>query len=130
MKHAREAYANLWWVRCLLATESDKLGLVLRAAMAKPTLDPPWLGPSAIIDREGIVLSNYVDRLGQRKPIVGFPVCGIDELLDNCRRLADQLALTQAQTEALFDMIRQWIKSDARPTSEQAEDRIPAELRN
>jgi hypothetical protein len=75
-----ELVGSQWWVRALLLTEDDQLGLILRAVMAKPTLNPPWLGPSAIIDQNGVVL-------------------------------------------------RAWIATDARPETEQPEDRVPIEYR-
>jgi hypothetical protein len=118
---------SLWWTRCLLATEADHLGLILRAVMAKPTLNPPWLGPSAIIDEQGIVLSNYVDE--HNHMTFAKAVCHIDDLLDNLRRLCDSLKLSDVHANALFDMVRQWIKSDVRPHTEQAEDRVPIEYR-
>jgi len=116
-----------WWARCLLQTESDKLGLILRAVMAMPTNNPPWLGPSAIIDDKGIVLSNYVDEQNRRQ--FAYAVCHIDELLDNLRRLVDHLKLSDVQAHALFAQVRGWIKEDARPETEQAEDRVPIEYR-
>lgn len=116
-----------WWVRCLLATEEDQLGLILRAVMAKPTLSPPWLGPSAIIDPRGIVLSNYVDANNKRH--FAAAVCHIDDLVNNLRRLCDSLSLSDVHAHALFDMVKQWIKSDARPHTEQSEDRVPIEYR-
>lgn len=116
-----------WWVRCLLTTEEDQLGLILRAVMAKPTINPPWLGPSAIIDQKGIVLSNYVD--SSNKMHFAAAVCHIDDLLNNLRRLCDSLSLDDVYAQALFNMVRQWIKSDARPHTEQPEDRLPIEWR-
>ena len=116
-----------WWVRCLLETEDDQLGLILRAAMAKPTNSPPWLGPSAIIDDKGVVLSNYVDAANRRH--FAAAVCHIDDLVANLRRLCDALALSDDHAHALFAMVRQWIVSDARPDTEQPEDRIPIEYR-
>lgn len=118
---------SLWWVQCLLASETDLLGLILRAVMAKPTESPPWLGPSAIIDQNGMVLSNYVDE--QNKPHVGVAVCHIDDLVNNLRRLCDTLGLSDDHAHALFAQVRGWIKSDARPATEQAEDRVPIEWR-
>lgn len=119
--------AQQWWVRCLLSTEDDQLGLILRAVMAKPTRSPPWLGPSAIIDDKGIVLSNYVD--AANKFTFGAAVCHIDDLVANLRRLCDALALSDVHAHALFAMVRAWIKEDARPETEQAEDRVPIEYR-
>jgi hypothetical protein len=116
-----------WWVRCLLETEEDQLGLILRAVMAKPTRNPPWLGPSAIIDQNGIVLSNFVDTDNRMQ--FAAAVCHINDLVDNLRRLCDSLALSDVHAHALFAMVKQWIKSDARPTTEQAEDRVPIEYR-
>jgi len=116
-----------WWTRCLLQTEKDKLGLILRAVMGIPTNDPPLLGPSAIIDDKGIVLSNYVDEQNRRH--FAHAVCHIDELLDNLRRLVDYLKLSDVQAHALFAQVRGWIKEDARPATEQAEDRVPIEYR-
>lgn len=116
-----------WWVRCLLATEEDRLGLILRAVMAKPTLSPPWLGPSAIIDQNGVVLSNYVD--AGNHMIFAAAVCSVNDLVDNLRALVDQLQLSDVQAHALFHQVKGWIKSDARPETEQAEDRIPLEYR-
>lgn len=119
--------AAQWWVRCLIETEHDQLGLILRAVMAKPTLNPPWLGPSAIIDEAGIVLSNYVD--AANKHHFAAAVCHIDDLVTNLRRLCDALHLSGDHAHALFAMVRQWIVSDARPETEQAEDRVPIEYR-
>lgn len=117
-----------WWARCLLATEADQLGLILRAAMGLPTNSPPWLGPSAIIDEHGVVLSNYVDA-GNRRHFAAA-VCHIDDLVANLRRLCDALALTDVQAHALFGQVKAWITSDARPDTEQPEDRIPIEYRS
>lgn len=117
----------LWWVRCLLATEHDRLGLVLRATMAKPTNNPPWFGPSAIIDDKGWVLTNYVDE--NNRMHFATVVCHIDDLVNNLRDLADSLSLSQAHAEALFQTVKAWIKSDARPETEQPEDRVPIEYR-
>lgn len=116
-----------WWVQCLLATENDQLGLILRAAMGIPTNDPPWLGPSAIIDQKGIVLSNYVDE--NNKMIFASTVCHVDDLVGNLRRLCDGLALKDIHAHALFSQVKSWIKTDARPATEQPEDRIPIEYR-
>lgn len=116
-----------WWARALLATEADQLGLILRAAMGIPTKAPPWLGPSAIIDDKGIVLSNYVDAANKRT--FAAAVCHIDDLVANLRRLCDALHLTDVQAHALFAQVRAWITADARPHTEQADDRIPIEYR-
>jgi hypothetical protein len=118
---------SLWWTRALLATESDQLGLILRAVMGIPTNNPPWLGPSAIIDQNGIVLSNYVD--AQNKRHFAAAVCHINDLVSNLRRLCDTLSLSDVHAHALFSQVRGWIKEDARPSTEQAEDRVPIEWR-
>lgn len=116
-----------WWVRALLITEEDQLGLILRAVMGIPTNNPPWLGPSAIIDQKGIVLSNYVDANNKRH--FASTVCHIDDLVSNLRRLCDHLQLSDIHAHALFAQVKAWIKSDARPETEQSEDRIPLEYR-
>jgi hypothetical protein len=118
---------SLWWTRALLATERDQLGLILRAVMGIPTNNPPWLGPSAIIDQQGIVLSNYVDANNRRT--FAAAVCHIDDLVSNLRRLCDTLGLSDVHAHALFSQVRGWIKEDARPSTEQAEDRVPIEWR-
>ena len=129
--HLRKEVADMvraqWWVRCLLQTENDRLGLILRAAMAMPTEDPPWLGPSAIIDDKGVVLSNYVDELNRFH--LAAVVCHIDDLVANLRRLCDALQLPDIFAHALFGQVRAWIRSDARPETEQPEDRVPLEYR-
>lgn len=116
-----------WWVRCLLATEEDQLGLVLRAVMGVPTINPPWLGPSAIIDDKGVVLSNYVDE--RQKMHFAAVVCHIDDLVANLRRLVDALQISDTYAHALFGQVKAWIKTDARPETEQPEDRVPIEYR-
>ncbi len=116
-----------WWVQCLLATEHELLGLVLRAVMGIPTLSPPWLGPSAIIDDKGIVLSNFVD--SDNRMHFAAVVCHVDDLVGNLRRLVDALQLPDVQAHALFLQVKGWIKTDARPATEQPEDRIPIEYR-
>lgn len=122
-----ELVGSTWWCRALLITESDQLGLILRAVMAIPTDRPPWLGPSAIIDDKGIVLSNYVGE--DNRPHVGVVVCHINDLVENLRRLCDSLGLSDVHAHALFSQVRGWITSDARPHTEQASDRIPIEYR-
>jgi hypothetical protein len=122
-----ELVGSQWWVRALLLTEDDQLGLILRAVMAKPTLNPPWLGPSAIIDQNGVVLSNYVDAANKRH--FAAAVCHIDDLVANLRRLCDTLALSDVHAHALFSQVRAWIATDARPETEQPEDRVPIEYR-
>lgn len=122
-----ELVGSTWWARCLLMTEEDQLGLILRAVMALPTNNPPWLGPSAIIDNKGIVLSNYVDANNKRH--FAAAICHIDDLVANLRRLCDALHLSDIHAHALFAQVRGWIKSDARPATEQPEDRIPIEYR-
>lgn len=122
-----ELVRGRYWVKALLATEADQLGLILRAVMAKPTLSPPWLGPSAIIDQNGIVLSNYVD--GNNKRHFAAAICHINDLVSNLRRLCDTLAISDVEAHALFAQVRGWIKEDARPHTEQASDRIPIEYR-
>lgn len=112
-----------WWVKCLLATETDNLGLILRATMAVPTDAPPWLGPSAIIDQHGVVLSNYVDE--HNRMHFASAVCHIEDLVRNLQGLIDAQGLNRMEAEALMGQVRAWIKSDARPQTEQAEDRIP-----
>lgn len=119
--------ASQWWARALLATERDQLGLILRAVLGKPTNAPPWLGPSAIIDTHGRVLSNFVDERNHSHFAV--TVCHIDDLVANLRRLCDALSLSDVHAHALFAAVRAWIKSDARPETEQPEDRVPIEYR-
>lgn len=118
---------GLWWSRVLLATEHDHLGLILRAVMCMPTESPPWFGPSAIIDDKGVVLSNYVGT--DNKMRFATVVCHVDDLVNNLRELCNQLALSDVQANALFAQVKAWIKSDARPETEQPEDRIPLEYR-
>jgi hypothetical protein len=118
---------SLWWAKCLLATEHDLLGLILRAAMAMPTDNPPWLGPSAIIDPAGLILSNYVDKDNHLH--FAAVVCHIEDLVRNLQALIDQEGLTFIEAETLMNQVKAWIKSDARPETEQPEDRIPIEYR-
>ena len=122
-----EIFRSQWWAQCLLQTEEDHLGLILRAVMGIPTVNPPWLGPSAIIDDKGIVLSNYVD--ADNRMHFGAVVCTIDDLVANLRALVDQLQVSDVHAHALFSQVKAWIKSDARPETEQPEDRIPIEWR-
>jgi hypothetical protein len=81
----------------------------------------------AIIDQNGIVLSNYVDENNKRT--FAAAVCHINDLVSNLRRLCDTLSLSDVHAHALFSQVRGWIKEDARLTSEQAEDRVPIEYR-
>lgn len=126
-KEVADLVLERWWVRALLATEKDRLGLVLRAVFALPTNSAPWLGPSAIVDDKGMVLSNWVDEHNHRHFAAG--VCTLEDLIGNLRRLCDTLGFTQMEAEMLFAKVRQWITIDCRPASEQPEDRIPIEYR-
>lgn len=126
-KDVADLVRSAWWVKCLLATEEDVLGLVLRAVMGVPTESPPWLGPSAIIDNHGLVLTNFVDTNNHMH--FAAAVCHIDDLVANLRSLCDTVQITDTQAHALFSQVKGWIKTDARPETEQPEDRVPLEYR-
>ena len=122
-----ELVGSTWWCRALLMTEHDQLGLILRAVMQIPTNAPPWLGPSAIIDQKGIVLSNFVGADNKRH--FAAAICHVDDLVSNLRRLCDTLAISDVHAHALFAQVKGWITSDARPDTQQPEDRVPIEWR-
>ena len=53
----------------------------------------------------------------------------MQELVDNLCRMCESLALEETESKRLFEAVRQWIKLDARPNTEQPEDRVPEEYR-
>ena len=131
-KEVAELLLTRWWVRALLATEEDRLGVILRTCLMKQlrelTPGVAVAGAAAILNDGpdgGIIRTNWWD--GRRMHFAAV-ICSLDDLLGNCRRLCDQLQFTQLEAEALFGALREWIK-DFRTTGETAEDRVPIEYR-
>lgn len=134
-----------WWVRALLATEQDKLGCILRAAMNKQQGDADHeqtlvsFGPKAIIlddtapenggiqtDGSGIVWTNVLVPGGLVART--SPVCTLAQLVGAMQRLIDQLEFVSWEADALAAMVRAWIHSDQRKNAgNRPEDRLPVD---
>lgn len=102
-----------WKYRAVDATQGDLiLRPLLLTILNKPALNPPWIGPQGAITKEGVVICDFVDADNHKTELLRL--CAISDLVDNFRRLADHLALTDAEREEMFSALRKWIVVDHR----------------
>lgn len=118
-----------WQARAIIATKGNQshLGRIFLAVLGRAPSNPPRFS----IEQGAVILDDYhAKRLGindgdvladfQAKPdaaYVAIRVGHIDEIVDNFRGLADAIKLTDGEREAMFMMLRQWIRKDFRATS-------------
>ena len=107
-----------WRIRAVIATMGNRtrLGTILISVLRKEIGRRPRFGASAIINREGYVLTDFVDRRGTFH--ANHAICRVGEFRDNFRRLADALKLDDAERKEMMDAIKQWIARDDRPRAE------------
>lgn len=103
-----------WRFRAIETTRgnSTTIGTLLLAVIGRHSRRPPWFGPTCVITPDGYVLSNFVDRYGTMHPAA--LVCGIEDMIDGFRRLADRLKLNDKDREELFDQLKKWVSVDHR----------------
>ncbi len=110
--------ASGWRYRAVNATRGNQtmLGCILLAVINRPAKNPPWFGPTCVINPEGVVLSNFVDRHNTMH--VALPVCTVPELVDEFRRLADTCNMTDSERQEMVDELRKWVSVDYRADPE------------
>ncbi len=103
-----------WRYRCVEECKGNTTirGLMLLSAIGIHSSRPPWFGPTCIIDPDGFVFTNFVDRAGDMHEATY--VCHVSDMIEGFRRLADKLKLTDAERDELFNAIRMWVHSDGR----------------
>jgi|CXWL01.1.fsa_nt_gi hypothetical protein len=118
LNERQAAERNTWQYKAVEATRGNqsRLGCILLAVLGRPAKHPPQFGSSATITSDGFVMADFVGRDGRGH--MGARVCGADELRDNFRGLADHLKLDDANREAMFKAVRQWIAVDYRANKE------------
>lgn len=114
-----------WKWRAITITRGNqsRLGAVLLATLGKHTENPPWFGPSAVIDDNGNVFSNFVDR--HNSDAAPAFIGTVEEVVSNFNGLADAINATDQEREEMFAGLRQWISKDARAMRESADTLRP-----
>ena len=103
-----------WMSKSIMATRGNQTvtGMIVLAMLGKVSENPPRIVGSAEISPDGFVLAPFQDRGMTDCEIVA--VCRAQELIDQFRRLADHLKLTEGEREAMFFELRAWVAKDHR----------------
>lgn len=114
----REAERQTWQYRAVQATRGNQtmLGTIVLAVIGRNAKHPPWFEPGAEIADDGILLANFVDRGLRDHGLV--PVARLSQVVDEFRRLADHIKLTDDERKSMFDALRKWIAKDHRALKE------------
>ncbi len=67
---------------------------------------------AANIDGDGVLLAPFQSNNRDQAEIV--PICRVAELVEQLKRLADDLQLSDDETKSMFAEARKWINDDAR----------------
>ena len=105
-----------------VATEIEAAGgnstpkLVLEAIFGATTgeaIRGPAYGPFAVINEDGLIVTEYIDKHQALYEIDAFE--SVEQLRGNLNRLADAANLADGERIELFEQARLWIKADFRP---------------
>lgn len=123
-----ELFLAQWWVRCLLATEHDMLGAVLRTVAGKLDTSQAVFGPRCTIlddsdpindslpfpkDGSGVVWTNVLEA-NSILPAAPKPVFTTKRFAGAVQKLVDDLELTATEAGALVALVQQWVGTDWR----------------
>lgn len=114
LTEAQEAERATWQYRTIAHLRGNQTiaGCILLAALGRVASNPPTFGLHAVIDADGYVFSDFVDRSRQVREAI--PICSAEQLAHKFRDVADELKLDDDDRTALFDEIRKWISKDLR----------------
>jgi hypothetical protein len=109
-----ERQRQTWQFKAVEATHGNQtlVGCIVLAVIGKAASNPPWIGPTAIISRDGDVFANMTSK----RDVEPGPtyIAPIGALVDTWRKLADSLDISDADREAMFLELRKWISHDFR----------------
>lgn len=95
-------------------------GCILLAALGLAASNPPTLGLTAVIDEDGFLYSDFVDR--ERNVHEALRIGAVEDVVNAFRRVIDELHLNDGEVKELFDTIRKWIERDERAINNMAGD--------
>lgn len=98
------------------------LGAIVIALLGRRSVHGRWIGHAGCITHEGRVVAALMDG-DDVVSDVSLVADSADEIRTNLNGLADHIGASDAEREALFLKLRQWIKKDFRPDRD-ALDRI------
>lgn len=107
---------NDWRYRAVLALRGNQtqLGCVLLAVLGKSNEHgPPRYARKALITKDGVVCAGHMNASGQVYELV--PIMMVANLVDEWRRLADQIKASDAERATMFSELRKWVVRDDRP---------------
>jgi hypothetical protein len=114
----REAERQSWQFKVIAATRGNQtlFGACLLSIIGRVASNPPWVGMTAVITPAGDLLANVQSRQNHAAGFHPVP-CSLGPIsvfVDQCRRVADETKLDDAQRIAFFDEVRKWITHDFR----------------
>ena len=105
-----------WQAKVLRKTGANrtKLGMIACAVLGHPLSHPPMISMKrgAVIDEDGWVLADVW--LPGRAGFLATNLGSLRDIVDNFRRLADILKLSDEDRAALFVLMQKWMGTDLR----------------
>lgn len=121
---------DTWQVRALLASRNEHVGIVLLSVLAHTfddampammevafpgfkSISAPFLGSAGKVAKTGHIVADVVQRNGTVSKDVAIYRNEV-ALRDDFRRLADRLALSDADRIEMFKCVQRWVVADRR----------------
>lgn len=84
---------------------------------------PPRFGSRAVINKDGVVISNMQDKDGVKH--LNHALGPVQDIIDSFRGLADHLKLDDAERVEMFSELKKWFAHDERANQSNEERGIP-----
>lgn len=104
-----------WRFRAVKALRGNQtqLGCVVIAVCQRSHLHgAPKYASKAMITKDGVVCAGHMNAHGKTYPLA--PIMTVQNLVDEWRRLADQIGASDAERKSMFDELRKWVVRDDR----------------
>jgi hypothetical protein len=113
-----------WEIRALLATHGTQthLGAIVVAILHRRSVNGRWIGHAGVVTHEGVVVAALMEG-DDVVSDCSMVAASTEELRSELNGLADYIDATDAEREAMFLKLRQWITKDFR-ADRNALDRI------
>jgi hypothetical protein len=111
---SQERERATWQYRTIARCRGNQtlLGCILIAIHGRAPSNAPRIVGAANIDGDGVLLAPFQSNNRDQAEIV--PICRVAELVEQLKRLADDLQLSDDETKSMFAEARKWINDDAR----------------
>lgn len=114
LTEAQEKERATWQYRAIQRLRGNQTitGCILLSALGRVASNPPTMGLHAVIDENGVLHTDFVDKY--RVVHEALPICEAAIMAEAFKRVADELQFTDAETIAMFTEVRRWVSKDLR----------------